>query len=217
VAVAAMIALIAVLMPGVRIWAQTPPAAVIPGTPTGLPDHWYYAPPWTPPVTRHPMAAASMMLSGGENGPVLVSADGTSYASLPWKVGDSLVALAPSGRDVAWVTQGPNDPADPALDSKQVVVHRITLRDGHQKDAELPAGIRVDRLIWDGDRLVAVEPGDKTGLEWPAGGAVMRPTGDLPVSAADPIPLLDGSEPMACMIPVGCAPPTLSTGLRPGN
>jgi hypothetical protein len=207
VAVAAVVTLIAVLMPGGVFRAETPPAAVISGQPTGLPDHWYYAPPWTPPVTRHPMAAASMVLAVGLQsgwtawpgpapvpgaGPVLVSADGTSYASLPWRRGDSLVALAPSGRDVAWVSQAPE--GAPGEGPKRAVVHRIRLSDGGQQNAELPAGLRVERLLWDGDRLVAVLPGAKSGFEWTAGSKVLTATSDLPAAVDDGQSLLDGAD-----------------------
>jgi hypothetical protein len=157
VAVAAVIALIAVLMPGGVFRAVTPVPASS-GKPVGLPAHWFAAPVWTPPVTRHPMAAASMVLSAPlrtsdrttVDGPVLVSADGTGYASLPWSAHDGRVSLSADGRDVAWVTQswlpGDHGPA-------RAVVHRIQLSDGRQRNFTIPAGVRVIQLLWAQNRL----------------------------------------------------------------
>jgi hypothetical protein len=133
------VALIAVLLPagssvhGLVLPADAPaPLASV----TGVPSSWYYAPPWTPPVTRHPMTAAVMVLEAdlsyggifhrhGVRGPVLVSADGRTYASLPsWTDLDQDLQLSPDGREVAWYTLGRS--AEPGE------IHRLTLATGHQ-------------------------------------------------------------------------------------
>jgi hypothetical protein len=155
VTVAALIGLIAVLMPTgpfhqPRVVPATSPA------PTGLPDHWYYAPPWTPPVTRHPMAAASMVLdtplfSKGD-GPVLVSADAKQYVSLPWSAGDSLVALSTDGRDVAWVSQRTAAGKGP----KRPILHWIRLRDGQEHDVKLDQYQHVNQVLWVRENLYVV-------------------------------------------------------------
>ena len=193
VAVAAVAALIAVLLPGAVFRAVTPDPAAPAGKPIGLPDHWYYAPPWTPPVTRHPMAAASMMLavpvqqrwsSWRYDGPILVSADGTDYASVPWGRYDTLAALSPSGRDVSWVTQTDSATSGPAFP----VIHRIRLADGQQQDAELPKGARVERLRWDGDKLIIGAPAGAATKGWSmaAGATEAWPLPELPAAFAEP-------------------------------
>jgi hypothetical protein len=156
VAVAA-VALLAVLLPGGVFRASSQGPATGDTGPVGLPDHWYYAPPWTPPVTRQPMAAASMVLAVSQGvgaptdlAPVLVSADGTQYASVPWEKGDSMLALASNGQYVGWVTQ----PAGDARKHRGSVIHRIRLRDGRQTDAQLPAGVQVAQIRWDSDQLM---------------------------------------------------------------
>jgi hypothetical protein len=157
VAVAAVVALLAVLLPGGVFRASSQGPATGDTGPVGLPDHWYYAPPWTPPVTRHPMVAASMVLAVSQGvgaatdlAPVLVSADGTQYASVPWEKGDSMLALASNGQHVGWVTQ----PAGDASKQRGSVIHRIRLRDGRQTDAQLPAGVQVAQIRWDRDQLL---------------------------------------------------------------
>ncbi|HST82574.1 MAG TPA: hypothetical protein VLL08_12640, partial [Kineosporiaceae bacterium] len=111
-AIAAVVAMIAILLPGSLFRATSSDPAAPTDAPIGLPDRVYYSPPWTPPVTRHPMYAASMVLGtylavDGVEGlaPVLVSADGKQYASLPWSRYGSTVALSTTGQDVAWLTQ----------------------------------------------------------------------------------------------------------------
>src|SRR5690348_10362489 len=86
-ALAAVVTVIAILLPGSTFRAVSPAPAAPSKAPIGLPDRVYYSPPWTPPVTRHPMSAASMVLGTylhvpGQRGlgPVLVSADGKHYA-----------------------------------------------------------------------------------------------------------------------------------------
>jgi hypothetical protein len=157
VAVAAVVALLTVLLPGGVFRASSQGPATGDTGPVGLPDHWYYAPPWTPPVTRHPMAAASMVLAVSQGvgaatamAPVLVSADGTQYASVPWGKGDSMLALASNGQYVGWVTQ----PGGDASKQRRSVIHRIRLRDGRQTNAQLPAGVQVAQLRWDRDQLL---------------------------------------------------------------
>jgi dipeptidyl aminopeptidase/acylaminoacyl peptidase len=152
VAVAALIAVIAVLLPG-RAILHTEPAPSAPQTPIGVPTRWFYAPPWTPPVTRHPMTAASMVINAGlaagwsqahYEGPVLVSADGKSYGSLPWGKWDASLTLSPSGRYVAWVSQKPRTLS---------VVHRLRLSDGTSRDVKLPWPFKVIQFSWNGDQL----------------------------------------------------------------
>src|SRR5690349_6130996 len=148
-AVAAVVTLIAILLPGSVFRAISPDPATPTEAPIGLPDRVYLSPPWTPPVTRHPMAAASMVLGNylltGDRGvslaPVLVSADGKHYASLPWSRHSSMVALSASGRDVAWMTQSDGEGRRP----EHSTVHRIHLSDGRQRDVEFPAGEQVVR------------------------------------------------------------------------
>jgi hypothetical protein len=201
VAVAAIVALITVLLPG-AVFRAVPPAAPT-DRPTGLPDRWYYAPPWTPPVTRHPMAAASMVLASPlqvswrgriQDGPVLVSADGTQYASLPWGRWDSMVSLAPSGRDVGWISQSDGRPGAP----KRSVVHRIRLSDGRQRDATLPAGVRVDRLLWQGDRLfvspVGVATGKSPGWVLTPGSDLLHPVAEVPALMRQPVRVGHGDK-----------------------
>jgi hypothetical protein len=196
VAVAAVVTLIAVLVPGGLSRAVTPVPSAPSGAPTGLPDHWYYAPPWTPPVTRHPMAAASMVLAAPLavsaqsqlDGPVLVSADGTGYASLPWDRGDGLVALAASGADVAWVSQSDGSGSGP----DRAVVHRIHLADGRRRDVELPAGVQVYRLLWAAARLYVIgeNPTSRVAASWvlaPGSDALVRAT-ELPLGGGDRVP-----------------------------
>jgi hypothetical protein len=195
VAVAALVALVAVLLPGPAFWARPVTPAAPSGEQVGLPAHWYYAPPWTPPVTRHPMPAASMVLAAPLQtswkgalylGPVLVSADGRQYASLPWTGGSGNVALAADGRDVAWTTAagGPG---------RAGVVHRIRLADGHEWSATLPARSEVSRLVWQGDRLI-VALADGTGLALPAGSRSLTRLSALPTAAVDNVPLMDNSD-----------------------
>ncbi len=195
VAVAALVALIAVLLPGPAFWARSVTPAAPSGERVGLPSHWYYAPPWTPPVTRHPMPAASMVLAAPLQtswkgalslGPVLVSADGRQYASLPWTAGSGNVALAADGRNVAWTTTaGGSD--------RNSVVHRIRLADGHEWSAALPAEAEVSRLVWQGDRLI-VALVDRTGLALPAGDRPLTRLSSLPTAAVDNVPLMDNSD-----------------------
>jgi hypothetical protein len=202
VAIAAVITLIAVLMPGAasRLFSPVPPAA--PVVRTGLPDHWYYTPPWTPPVTRHHMPAASMMLAAPlqlgwsdsrQDGPVLVSADGTDYASVPWGPWDGQAALAPSGRDVAWRTQGDGSQDAPRIST----VHRIRLSDGRRQDVSLPKGARAGRLLWEADRLVveaAAESKSSTVAGWEllTGADSLRPLRGLPLVFDEPVMLGHG-------------------------
>jgi hypothetical protein len=175
VAVAATVLLAVVLLPGATPRATTDQTPA--GAPTGLPDRWYYAPPWTPPVTRHPMPAASMVLAVNLNtdlhwnsisGPVLVSADGRSYASLPWGHHDSLVTLSRDGRRVAWVTQ----------DGGPATVHRVELATGKQRDDELPVHRVVDQMVWAGADLWASvdggSPSPPTTWKLPANAAPLK-------------------------------------------
>jgi hypothetical protein len=193
IAVAAVAALVAVLLPSTVFRASNPEPAAPTDASTGLPDRWYYAPPWTPPVTRHPMAAASMMLamplqqgwsSWRHDGPVLVSADGTEYASVPWGRWDGLAALSPSGRDIGWVTQTDSATSGPEFP----VIHRIRLADGRQRDAELPKGARVERLLWDGDKLIIGAPAGAATKGWSmaAGATEAWPVPELPAAFAEP-------------------------------
>ena len=192
VAVAAVAALMVVLLPGSIFRASTSAPAAPVDAPIGLPDHWYYAPPWTPPVTRHPMATASMMLavplqSGWStrryDSPVLVSADGTDYASVPWGRYDTLATLAPDGRDVGWVTQTDSTTSGPEF----AVVHRIRLADGRQQDVRLPKGARVERLRFDGGQLIVGAPARAKPPGWSLalGSTVARPLAELPAEFAE--------------------------------
>jgi hypothetical protein len=166
-AVAAVVALIAVLVPGSFPQAAPVTPASAPVGPIGLPSTWFYTPPWTPPVTRHPMFAASMALGpaqsspwkgAGTSGPVLVSSDGTQYASLPWSDRDDLLALSADGRNVAWVTQGGGH--------NRPVVHRIQLSDGRRRNVLLGKGVQVQQLLWDGDALAVVGSGQRPEGNW---------------------------------------------------
>jgi hypothetical protein len=123
------------------------------------------------------------------NAPILVSADGTSYASLPWSRWDGIVSLASSGRDVAWVSQSGGKPNGP----KRTVVHRIRLREGRQHDTVMPSGMRVDRLFWKGDRLFVAGDIPSTGRRIarklvPGSDAVAAP-GRLPAAVQEEVPL----------------------------
>jgi hypothetical protein len=192
VAVAAVIALIAVLLP-VGGGRAAPPVPADPAEHRlGLPEHWYHAPAWVPPVTRHPMAAASMVLVTPQRpgwgrasmpGPVLVSADGRQYAGLPgWTTWDRDVALSADGRNVAWVTRrddrGGPDPA---------VVHRIRLRDGRRSDVPLPKRVVSLRLLWQGDRLLmsVASPGKHWWMLGLADGSDVLRSGGRPPQALD--------------------------------
>jgi hypothetical protein len=157
-AVAAVVALIAVLVPSSGVLrGDAGPAGQVRPVPsvTGLPGNWYSAPEWTPPVTRHPMAAAVMVLSTPletgllwhrwrGRGPVLVSADARTYASLPgWGPYDGGVALSPDGTKVAWWTAGEKD-GDRLTPA---VVHLLTLRNGTQHDVVLDR-LTPRSMIW---------------------------------------------------------------------
>jgi hypothetical protein len=159
-AIAAAVALVAVLFPSSGVLrGDAGPAGKMASVPavTGLPASWYYAPVWTPPVTRHPMAAAVMVLSapltsgpagpsGQRRGPVLVSADAATYASLPdWGDHDGGVTLSPDGRQVAWWT------APPAR-SGSIVVHRLVLATGRQQDTTIRPGVPLS-MTFAGDDL----------------------------------------------------------------
>jgi hypothetical protein len=166
-AIAAVVTMIAILLPGGVFRATSSAPATPTEAPIGLPDRVYYSPPWTPPVTRHPMFAASMVLgtylrAPGQLGlgPVLVSADGRQYASLPWRRYDSAVALSAPGRDVAWATQADDRGNGP----ERAVVHRIHLSDGRQRDVELPRGEKIYRLLWDRDRLFVMAEKRSSGV-----------------------------------------------------
>lgn len=100
-----------------------PPAS---GGPGALPDRVFAPPPWTPSVTDDPIARAALVLSApvstrgwstaSKPAPVLVSADGGQYRTLPGHVGES-VSLSSDGTRVAWTpftgmtSDGPNHPA----------------------------------------------------------------------------------------------------------
>jgi hypothetical protein len=192
VALAAVVTLITVLLPG-GMFRAVAPAQRSPA-PIGLPDRWHYSPPWTPPVTRHPMPAASMVLavplqSGWSqwrgDGPVLVSADGTSYASLPWSRWDGLLALAASGRDVAWVTQ----PSPSGAGPDRTTVHRVHLADGSRRDAELPAEVRAAKVFWEGDQLFVVTTDGVWAWEPSPDGDRLRRSDAPPAIALEPVPV----------------------------
>jgi hypothetical protein len=194
-AVAAVVALMAALLPSGAFRADSPAPAAPTDAPTGLPDRVYSSPPWTPPVTRHPMSSASMLLGtylamDDQQGiaPVLVSADGKHYASLPWSRYGSLVALSATGRDVAWVTQADDQGNGP----ERTVVHRIHLSDGHQRDVEFPGGETIERLLWDQNRLFVVgENASATTISaytLTAGSDELTPVAP-PAAALEPVPL----------------------------
>ncbi len=189
-AAAAVIALIAVLLPGsLPAGQEGMPASEPDPLPavTGVPARWYYAPPWTPPVTRHPMTAAVMVLSAplqsgpiwhrhAAPGPVLVSADAKDYATLPdWGAGDGGVTLSRDGRRVAWWSTGSR--ARP-----RTVIHQLTLSTGDQVDAVLadvePRTMRWinDSLYLTGDRLKADSANLRrieSGVTWSVSGSVV--------------------------------------------
>lgn len=198
-ALAAVVTLIAVLLPGGvdRVIPRPPAGAPAPsaGGTTGVPRNWFYAPPWTPEVTRKRMSVAVMVIATPlqqrwetwrGDGPVLVSPDGSRYASLPWTRWDSRLALAADGRDVAWVTQGGGNDG-----SGRAVVHRLTLAEGRIRDTRLQPGVRVDRLSWSGDRLlVGVRSGSEQvrALVLAAGSDTPQPGGPPPPELTRPVP-----------------------------
>jgi hypothetical protein len=194
-AIAAVVVMIAILLPGGVFRATSADPATPSEVPIGLPDRVYYSPPWTPPVTRHPMSAASMVLGaylavdeGVFLAPLLVSADGTRYARLPWSRYDSMVALSATGRDVAWLSQADDQGNGP----DRSVVHRIHLADGQQRDTELPPGEKLHRLLWERDRLLAVGEKSSTGANLAyvvaAGSGGLTPVAP-PAAALEEVPL----------------------------
>lgn len=116
----------------------------------GLPDRWYFTPSFAPPVTRAHMTAASMMLAGEGGDPVLVSADASTYARLPWGPDDAMAALSSDGTRIAWSRQG----------ADRSTIHILRLSDGHEVEGALPAGSgRVSQLVWAGGQVFAVTGG----------------------------------------------------------
>ena len=165
-AAAAVILVMVVLLPiGSLVRGEGMPAGEPAPVPrqTGVPASWYYAPEWTPPVTRQPMTAAVMVLSApletgslrnrwSGRGPVLVSADAKTYAALPdWGADDGGVTLSSDGRRVAWWTA--NVQATAGAPPKPMVVHMLTLATGEQHDAILPRGTPRS-MAWAGGDVV---------------------------------------------------------------
>ena len=214
VAIAATVALVAFLLPGSMSRAFTGAPAAREGRRFGIAGEQHYAPPWTPSVTRHPMAAASMVLqtpiavgAHSVEGPVLASADGKQYASVPWSKWDSQVALSADGSEVAWVSQGSSAGTGPA----RAVVHWIELQDGHQQDAKLSPGMSVSQLLWAGAELyiVAASSPGRPGV-WR-----LDPGSSTPHELCRCGPVLLGSSPAGTLVQA-VSPQSPESALLPG-
>ncbi|MFI7589904.1 hypothetical protein ACIB24_22775 [Spongisporangium articulatum] len=124
---AAAAAAVLVALPTVLIFALFRPVTV-PSEPQPGPGRWVWrSAAEVPPLRAGMMDAASMVLGmpvqrGATltdvgsfpphslgRAPVLASADGRTYAALPWPTGSELLTLSKDGRRVAWVSMSERD------------------------------------------------------------------------------------------------------------
>ena len=243
-AAAAAAVLVAVLVPGVPRLISQPPAAVPTGEPGALPDRIFAAPPWAPSVTDAPIARVALVVEtqvivsdwsrSNVRGPMLVSADGAQYRSLP---GHDVynVSVSPDGRRVAWSDVAPYDslpgtPSTPSPGTVPATAHWVTTATGRQAQADLAVDGRptvISALTWSptgewiavslryraGDSGTAQESGlsvvdTRTGRVWPACGPCWN---DVAFDAAGRLLVARDTDPASLTLP-----PAISSRQMPG-